>query len=117
KPGWPAGSGGSVGGPERQPDFEQGALAAAALDADRASVYGHDFLDHEQPDARPRMGLGGARIHHEELLEDPIVELGADADSIVADSQNDLVAIRFQPDVALATGRGELHRVLHEGEG
>src|SRR6185503_10817131 len=101
------GAGGSVRRAEGQADLEQGALAAGTLDADRASVDGHDLLGHEQSDARPPVRLGGTGVHHEELLEDPIVELGGDTDSIVADPQNDLVVIRFQPDIHLAARGSE----------
>src|SRR5438445_1304178 len=106
----------SVGRADGQSHLERGAPPGGALHPDRAAVDGHDLANEEEPDAGAGVRLGRARVDHEELLEDPVVELRRDADAVIAHAQDDGVGVAAQVHVHVPSGSGELDRVLHEVE-
>ena len=90
-----------------QPDGERAALVPpGALGRDRAAVHLDQPLDQRQPDAEAAGGPLDAPVHLGEHVEDAAQRLGRDADPVVADGDDDLLAAPLggEPDVPAARG-------------
>ena len=88
--------GGRLLNAERQPDHERRALPGRRFDLERALVGGDDVTGDREPQARAadgRRGVGRA----EELLEDALGVLRADADPVVGDGDDGVAAPRRAP--------------------
>src|SRR5262249_47693670 len=99
----------------RNADGERGSLAAAgALGPDRTTVRLDQVADDGEAEPQATVAARVGAVDLVKPVENVRQLLGADALAGVTHGQLDELAGAAQPDVDLATGRRELHRVGHE---
>src|SRR5256714_15658158 len=100
--------------PARQLDREGGAAARRRLHQDTAFHPLDELAADVQAEAAAADAVRLRRVEAVELLEDPLVLLGRDAGSLVADRDRDRPLVRPDAHLGAAVARGVLDRILDQ---
>src|SRR5215213_2198511 len=85
---------------DRQPYREPAAFAGCALHLDRAAELLEHLAHEREAEPGPAVRARARRVDLIEALEDPVLLLGLDPDAVVADREQDVVALHARRELA-----------------
>lgn len=99
---------------DRQLQEERGAGAAVGVDPDAAVHPRHELPRDVEAEARPAHPARQVRVEAEELLEDPVLLCGRNAEPLVGDAEPDATATAADLDLDVAPVERVLDRVVDQ---